>query len=99
MIHWFDVITLFIFFIFIYGSFRNEPIIFVQINFLIKVLIGLYLIYKFNDFRKVDKISILDQKICASAGVYILIFSFADVITTYLSIIRNYILRFLESET
>lgn len=97
--HWFDFISLLIFAIFIYGSFYNEPALFVQINFLIKVIIGCYLIYKFNDFRKVNKISELDQKICASAGVYIIIFSFADVITTYLSIIRNYIIRFLESES
>ena len=91
--HWFDLITLFMMVLFIYGSFKNEPALFVQFNFIIKVCIGAYLIYKFNDFRKVDKITLLDQKLCAFAGVYILIISFADVITTYLSIIRNYIIR------
>ena len=93
--HWFDFITLFMFFIFLYGAFTNTPSFFVQINFLIKVAIGCYLIYKFNDFRTVNIISVLDQKICGSAGFYILLFSFADVITIYLSSIRNYIIKFV----
>ena len=89
--HWFDIITLFIFFIFIYGLVRNEPIIFIQINFLVKVFIAIYLIYRFNDFRRVTTITLLDQKICSSAGVYLLIFSFADVINSYFTIIREYL--------
>ena len=89
--HWFDIVTIFMFFIFIYGLVQNEPIIVIQINFLIKVAIAIYLIYRFNDFRTVTRITVLDQKICASAGVYLLIFSFADVINSYFNLIRNYI--------
>ena len=91
--HWFDLITLFIMILFIYGSFNNTPKLFVQINFIIKVAIGCYLIYKFNDFRRVDKITLFDQKLCAFAGSYILLVSFADVITVYLNDIRNYIIN------
>jgi hypothetical protein len=96
-LHWFDFVTLCMFIVFIHGSFKNEPDVFVQINFFIKVFIGFYLIYKFNDFRKVSKITVLDQKICAFAGFYILVFSFADVITIYLDNIRNYIKKILAS--
>ena len=98
-LHWFDLITLFTFMIFIFGCFNNEPIFFVQIDFLIKVSIGCYLIYKFNDFRTVSNFTLLDKKICAFAGSYILVISFANVITVYLNNIRNYIKMFLESET
>ena len=96
-LHWFDFITLCMFALFVYGTFKDKPAIFVKINFIITVLIGLYMIYKFNDFRKVFKISVLDKKICSFAGFYILVFSFADVITLYLDNIRNYIKRFLAS--
>ena len=96
-LHWFDFVTLCMFIVFIHGSFKNEPDVFVQINFFIKVFIGFYLIYKFNDFRKVFKITVLDKKICSFAGFYILVFSFADVITLYLDNIRNYIKTFLAS--
>ena len=93
MTHWFDLITLLMFFIFISGFIFNTPTIFIQINFLIKVLISLYLIYKFNDFRNDPiKFTILDKKICYSAGFYLFLFSFADVINSYFKELRKYII-------
>ena len=91
--HWFDYITMIMVFIFIYGFIFNAPNVFIQINFLIKVIISIYLIYKFNDFRSDPiKFTILDKKICYSAGFYILLFSFADVINSYFKELRNYIM-------
>ena len=50
--------------------------------------------YKFNDFRsKPIHFTILDQKICYSAGFYIFIFSFADVINSYFIILRKYLIN------
>jgi len=93
MIHWFDLITLLMFFIFISGFIFNTPTIFIQINFLIKVLISLYLIYKFNDFRNEPiKFTVLDKKICYSAGFYLFLFSFADVINSYFKELRTYMI-------
>jgi hypothetical protein len=88
--HWFDYISLFLVFIFIYGLIYNEPIIFVKINFLIKVIIGIYLMYKFNDFNKHKTIvfTVLDKKICFSAGLYLIVFSFADMINMYVNKIK-----------
>uniref|UniRef100_A0A6C0JLL9 Uncharacterized protein n=1 Tax=viral metagenome TaxID=1070528 RepID=A0A6C0JLL9_9ZZZZ len=88
--HWFDYVTLVLVFIFIYGLIYTEPIIFIQINFLVKVIIGLYLMYKFNDFNKHKTIefTILDKKICFSAGLYLIVFSFADIINNYLNKIK-----------
>ena len=64
MFHWFDIITLIMFCIFIFGFVYNVPSNFIQFNFIIKVLIALYLIYKFNDFRTdTVKFTILDKKI------------------------------------
>jgi len=92
--HWFDYITFLMFFIFIYGILYNVPSIFIQINFTIKVLISIYLMYKFNDFRDHSfKITILDKKICFSAGIYLFIFSFADVINSYLIEIKSFVTK------
>jgi hypothetical protein len=88
--HWFDYITFLMFFIFIYGILYNVPSIFIQINFTIKVIIALYLMYKFNDFSN-HKFTLLDKKICFSAGVYLFIFSFADVINSYLIEIKHFV--------
>jgi len=83
LFHWFDIITFIMIFIFIYGFVFNNPVIFIQINFIIKVLIAFYLMYKFNDFRENIKFTTLDKKICFSAGFYIFVISFADVINSY----------------
>jgi hypothetical protein len=94
MFHWFDIITLIMFCIFIFGFVYNVPSIFIQFNFIIKVLIALYLIYKFNDFRTdTVKFTILDKKICYSAGIYLFLFSFADVINSYFNQLRKLIIE------
>ena len=96
--HWFDYITFIMLLIFIYGLVYNEPMLFIQINFLIKVIIGIYLIYKFNDFRTHSsiKFTVFDKKVCYSAGLYLLIFSFADVINSYFNKIREILKTQLE---
>ena len=89
LFHWFDIITFVMIFIFIYGFVFNSPFVFIQINFIIKVLIAIYLMYKFNDFREKIVFTTLDKKICFSAGFYIFVFSFADVINSYFIKLRQ----------
>jgi hypothetical protein len=92
MIHWFDGITILMVILFCYGFLFNQPLLFIQLNFIIKVIISFYLMYKFNDFRSDPiKFTVLDKKICYSAGFYLFIFSFADVINFYFLELRNYI--------
>jgi hypothetical protein len=93
LFHWFDIITFIMLCIFIFGFIFNIPIIFIQINFFIKVSIAIYLMYKFNDFRKKIEFTTLDKKICFSAGFYIFIFSFADVINSYFIHLRTMLLN------
>ena len=88
--HWFDYITFIMLFIFIFGILYNIPSIFIQINFTIKVMVSIYLMYKFNNFSN-HNFTMLDKKICFSAGVYLFIFSFADVINSYLLEIKHFL--------
>jgi hypothetical protein len=92
--HWFDSITIFMTLIFIYGIIVSDAMLFMQLNFTIKVLISLYLIYHFNHFRNNPvKFTTLDKRICYSAGVYLFIFSFADVFDNYFKQINEKITR------
>jgi len=92
--HWFDIITFIMFILFVIGFVYNDPHYFIQLNFIIKVVISIYLMYKFNDFRSTPiKFSVLDQKICYSAGFYIFVVSFADVINSYFVLLRNFLLN------
>ena len=91
-VKYFSWLTKLVIFFFIIGIFANKPETFLLVNFTVKVLLGLFLIYRFNKYRK-EKITLteLDRKVCYSAGLYILIISFLDVIQNYVDQIRNFI--------
>ena len=96
--HWFDGITLFMILIFIYGIIYSDATLFMGMNFTIKVLISLYLIYHFNDFRNTPvKFTTLDKKICYAAGIYLFIFSFADVFDNSFKQINEIITKFKDN--
>jgi hypothetical protein len=99
MIHWFDGITFLMIILFGYGILFKQPLLFIQLNFIIKVIISFYLMYKFNDFRSDSiKFTVLDKKICYSAGFYLFIISFADVINFYYLELRAYIEKLKSNE-
>ena len=77
--------------LFIYGIVYNEPQMFVQLSFIITIIIALYLMYRFNHFRRTRKITLMDQKMCSFAGFYLIITSFGDIITFYLKDIVTYL--------
>lgn len=78
--------------LFMVGIFQSKPLYLIEINFFIKVLIALFLIYRFNSHRT-QKIVFteLDRKVVYSAGTYILLISFIDISEKYMGIIRSYI--------
>ena len=87
--HYFGLLTKMIAILFIIGFYTNKPKSFLFVNFIVKSLLAIYLIYRFNSYRK-DKITFtdLDRKICYSAGMYIIVFSFIDVIQVYVNELR-----------
>ena len=92
LVNYFEYLTALVFLLFIVGAFTNKPIGFLAINFAIKILFSIFMMYRFNRYRK-DKIQFtdLDKKICFSAGIYIFVFSFLDVITMYIEQLQKLI--------
>jgi hypothetical protein len=88
-IKYFSYITKAITFLFIIGFFNEKPASFIQINFVIKVFISLFLMYRFNKYREKVAFTELDRKVVYSAGVYILIISFIDIFDYYVKLIRS----------
>jgi hypothetical protein len=89
-IKYFSFITKFTVILFIVGFFQSKPTYIIQINFVVKVVLALFLIYRFNSYRK-HKIEFteLDRKVCYSAGIYIILISFVDLINHYTDYIRS----------
>ena len=88
----FSYITKISFLLFMVGIFQAKSTLLIKINFVVKVLIALFLVYRFNSYRT-QKIVFteLDRKVAYSAGKYILLISFIDISEYYLEIIRSYI--------
>jgi hypothetical protein len=80
--------------LFLFGFIENKPQMFLEFNFVIKVCLALFLIYRFNKYRKYKiEFTDLDRKVCYSAGVYILLISFVDYFTFFTNTIRGHIIQ------
>jgi hypothetical protein len=88
IVDWMGFITFFIFVLLFLGLIQKEPTYFIEATFFFKVFISLYLIIRFNEFRKNIKFTELDRKVCFLAGIYLLLFAFADLIQYYIIKIR-----------
>ena len=90
----FSVITKIVVILFFIGFLTDKPKFILEINFVIKFLLGLFLIYRFNKYRK-NKVTFteLDRKICYSVGIYIVIISLGEYFIFFTGIIREQILK------
>lgn len=84
-------ITFIIFILLFLGIIQKEPTYVNQVIFVFKVFISLYLMVRFNDFRKNVKFTELDRKVCFLAGSYLLLFSLADLINDYSTKIKAFL--------
>jgi hypothetical protein len=95
IVDWMGIITFIIFVLLFLGFLQKEPTYFIEATFIFKVFISLYLIYRFNDFRKNIKFTELDRKVCLLAGIYLLLFAIGDLIQVYLIKIKIFLKPYL----
>ena len=88
-VHYFGMISKIVFVVFIIGVFSDKPESYIFINFIVKIVMSIFLIYRFNKYRGKIEFTELDRKLCYSAGLYILLFSFADIIQIYIAKLRD----------
>lgn len=82
------------FILYITGFLIIKPPFLAQINFVLKIIIAIFLIYRFNSHRTHKiKFTELDRKIGHSAGLYILIVSFSEVLNYYTELLRKNIIQ------
>jgi hypothetical protein len=84
-------ITWFLYIIIALGLSANAPEYLDDLQYYVKLYISLFLIYRFNPFRRV-KFTGLDAKIAFSAGVFLLATTAINsVLHNYLSELKQYI--------
>ena len=87
-----NFITMLVGVLFLIGVFTNKPLFLVEINEVVRFLLGLFLVYRFNSYRKQKIIfTELDKKICFSTGVYIITYALGEYITFFSDIIRFWV--------
>ena len=93
-IKFFNFITKMSILLFMIGFFKEPPISILKINYIIKIAIAFFLIYRFNSYRTNIVFTKLDRKVAYSAGLYILTISFIDILNPYLEMTRDQITKY-----
>lgn len=79
------------------GWITKIPYIFSTLSFIVKTIVGIYLVVKFSGaFRSLDYISPFDKKICLVSGMYILVFTLGDYIHNEAYKVRPWVLPIIE---
>ena len=67
-------------FLILTGYLKEPPTFFIEVNFVIKIIFAIFLVYRFNIFS-VNKIEItpLDKEICFAIGIYIIVLSIVSI--------------------
>jgi len=88
---YFSLVTKASIFLLAIGFFQKKPTIIVEINSVVKILIGLFLVYRFNSYRKYKiRFTDLDRKVCYSAGLYIILITFGEYLLKFADDIKQY---------
>lgn len=83
--------------LYIIGASSAKSIYLIKINFFVKIFLGLFLVYRFSSRREhTIKFTDLDRKIAYSAGLYIIVISFSDLLLTVTEKTRHYVTAFLQ---
>jgi hypothetical protein len=84
-------VTWFLYIIIALGISANAPEYLDTLQSVVKIYVSLFLIYRFNPFRRV-KFNSLDAKIAFSAGTFLLTTTAIDqILRSYLSVIKEYL--------
>ena len=83
--------------LYIVGAFSSKSDIVLQINFFVKLFLGVFLVYRFSS-RRIHKVQFtdLDRKIAYSAGFYIIVISFSDFLASITEKRRHHVMKFLQ---
>lgn len=67
----------------------SKPAIYDYISFVIKFMISLFLMYKFNDFRTLGVFTELDKRICFMAGTNLFLITCGDYVNNFVEFTKT----------
>lgn len=79
----FNIVSFIFSILLLFGLLQTESAVFQKISFVVKMMVGIVLLIKFNDFFPQKQFTIVDRKICFLAGTFIVAFTLGDAISKY----------------
>jgi len=86
------ILSYILYFLIAFGLSTFAPEYLITLQYWTKIYISLFLIYRFNFFRKVEFIE-LDRKVAFSAGVFLLITTLFDHIIKYVPFSKKILIK------
>ena len=75
----FNILTFLFTILLLFGLLQAETALFQKISFVVKIVVGVLLLLKFNDYFPSKEFTIFDRKLCFLAGSFIVAFTIGDV--------------------
>lgn len=77
----FNIISFLFTILLLFGLLKTEAAVFQKISFVVKIIVGLLLLYKFNDFFPSKQFPVFERKLCFLAGTFIVAFTLGDALS------------------
>ena len=79
----FNIVSFIFSILLLFGLLQTKSEVFQKISFVVKIIVGIVLIIKFNDFFPQKHFTIVDRKLCFLAGTFIVAFTLGDALSKY----------------
>jgi hypothetical protein len=79
----FNIVSFIFSILLLLGVLQSETVVFQKISFIVKMIVGILLLYKFNDIYPQKQFTIIDRKVCFLAGTYVVAFTLGDALSNY----------------
>jgi hypothetical protein len=84
MLDWLGYIYLGMLILFLVGFYTTTPPAFQKFSFMVQVATALFLVFRFNPYRKEKQLTSVDRRIILYAAYFILLSSFTDYINLFM---------------
>jgi hypothetical protein len=82
LIRWIGYLYALMMVLFLIGFYKTTPYLFQTFTFVVKIIMALFLLYRFNPYWKENRLTQLDRTIILYAAYFILLSSFTDYLNS-----------------
>ena len=89
----FNIVTLLFTILLLFGLLQTTTKWFKRISFVVKIVVGIMLLFIFNDFFPSKQFTVFDRKLCFLAGTFIVAFTLGDVLSNASNEVKTIFLK------